>query len=44
MPGELLLDTGAMLPEERDFNYHNPPDGGWRLQLLRSLLEPILEG
>ena len=31
-------------PEEREFNYHNPFDGSWRLQLLRSLLEPVVMG
>ena len=40
-PARNLAD---LLPEERAFNYHNPPDGGWRLRLLRSLLQPILGG
>ena len=38
-PARNLTD---LLPEEREFNYHNPLDGGWRLQLLRSLLQPIV--
>jgi hypothetical protein len=40
-PARNLTD---LLHEERGFNYHNPPDGGWRLQLLRSLLQPIIMG
>jgi hypothetical protein len=41
---EPARDLGELRPEERAFNYHNPLDGGWRLQLLRSLLDPIVMG
>jgi glycosyl hydrolase family 99 len=40
-PARNLAD---LLPEERPFNYHNPPDGAWRLQLLQSLLRPVISG
>ena len=40
-PSRNLAD---LLPEERRFNYHNQPDGAWRLQLLQSLLRPIVSG
>lgn len=30
-----------LLPQERPYNYHNPENGAWRLELLSSLLRPI---
>lgn len=33
-----------LLPEERPYNYHNPENGTWRLELLRSLMQPITQG
>jgi Glycosyl hydrolase family 99 len=38
-PARNLTD---LLPEERGFNYHNPPDGAWRLRLLQSLLRAVI--
>ncbi len=35
---------GNLLPEERQFNYHNPDNGAWRLELLRGVLQPIVQG
>ena len=32
-----------LLPQELPFNYHNPEDGAWRLNFLRSLLQPITQ-
>jgi hypothetical protein len=40
-PARNLAD---LLPEERAVTYHNPLDGGWRLQLLQSLLRPVITG
>lgn len=34
----------ALLPEERPFNYHNPENGAWRLELLKQLLGPVTRG
>jgi hypothetical protein len=33
-----------LLPEERPFNYHNPDNCAWRLELLQALLDPITSG
>ena len=41
---EPARNLSELRPEEREFNYHNPFDGSWRLKLLRSLLEPIVMG
>jgi hypothetical protein len=38
---EPAKDRANLLPEERPFNYHNPENGAWRIELLRSLLDPI---
>lgn len=34
----------SLLPQERAFNYHNPDNGAWRLELLKALLGPIVQG
>ena len=34
----------ALLPQERAYNYHNPENGSWRLELLKQLLGPITSG
>jgi hypothetical protein len=34
----------ALLPQERPYNYHNPDNGAWRIELLKQLLSPITAG
>jgi len=41
---EPAKSRASLLPEERKFNYHNPDNGAWRLELLQSLLRPITRG
>lgn len=41
---EPAKSRASLLPEERTFNYHNPENGAWRLELLQSLLRPITAG
>jgi hypothetical protein len=41
---EPAKNRAALLPQERAFNYHNPDNGSWRLEFLRSLLQPITQG
>ena len=41
---EPAKNRASLLPQERAYNYHNPENGAWRLELLRSLLQPITQG
>jgi len=41
---EPAKDRSQLLPQERPFNYHNPENGAWRLELLRSLLRSVTQG
>ena len=34
----------SLLPQERAYNYHNPENGNWRLELLKALLAPVVSG
>jgi hypothetical protein len=40
---EPAKSRASLLPEERPYNYHNPDNGAWRIELLRSLLQPITQ-
>ncbi len=41
---EPALDRAALTPAQRARGYHNPADGSWRLDTLRTLLAPIIDG
>jgi len=41
---EPAKSRASLLPQERQFNYHNPENGAWRLELLKALLGPITQG
>jgi hypothetical protein len=41
---EPAKSRASLLPQELPFNYHNPDNGSWRLEQLRSLLQPITTG
>ena len=41
---EPAKNRASLLPQERAYNYHNPENGSWRLELLKQLLTPITAG
>jgi hypothetical protein len=41
---EPAKNRASLLPQERAYNYHNPENGSWRLELLKQLLSPITAG
>jgi hypothetical protein len=41
---EPAKNRASLLPQERAYNYHNPENGAWRLELLKQLLSPITQG
>lgn len=40
---EPAKSRAALLPEERRFNYHNPENGAWRLELLKQLMKRVTQ-
>ena len=41
---EPMKDRGALLPQELPFGYHNPANGRYRLDYLKSRLERVIRG